>query len=124
MENNNIIMISGDAFKRMLEDAAYAGAKKALAEAGTCQTIHKERLSLKDAAAYITEKSGVGMSSAHLKTLLYKGDVVCSKINGKLSFLAKDLDFWIEKNAQSFDQSLIRAAQELNKSVRRKIKTA
>lgn len=117
---DNIIMIPGNLFKQMMTDAAYEGARKALAEIGTNNTMPKERLSLKDAASYISTKTGVGMSHDHLKKLGYKGEIRYSKINGKLSFLPQDLDSWIEQHAQSSDRSLEDAAREIAKSARRK----
>lgn len=113
------MMISGSAFKQMLADAAYEGAKKALAEVTTCNKPQKEWLSLKDAVAFLDAK-GISMSAGHLKNLTYRDEIPSYKINRKLSFSPHDLESWIERNAQSARQSLENAACELANSARRK----
>ena len=113
------MMISGSTFKQMLADAAYEGAKKALAEVGTCNKPQKEWLSLKDAVAFLDDK-GVSMSVGHLKNLTYRDEIPSYKINRKLSFLPQDLELWIARNAQANRQSLENAGRELAKSAGRK----
>ncbi len=116
---DNIMMISGNAFKQMLAEAAYEGAKKALNEIGTQDKVRKEWLSLKDAVSFLSDK-GISISMGHLKNLTYRDEIPSYKINRKLSFLPQDLELWVERNAQSSRQSLEDAACGLARSAQRK----
>ena len=113
------MMISGSAFRQMLADAAYEGAKKALNEIGTRDKVRKEWLPLKDAVAFLAEK-GISVSAGHLKNLTYRDEIPSYKINRRLSFLPQDLELWIERNARSSRQSFENAARELVRSARKK----
>lgn len=113
------MMISESVFKQMIAEAAYEGAKKALADIGSRDEVHKDSLSAKEAIAFLDTK-GVPMSEGHLKNLRYNGKIPAYTVNRKLRFLRRDLELWIERNINYDLQSMENAERILTKSARRK----
>lgn len=115
-------MISESVFKQIIAEAAYEGAKKALAEVGSRHEEPyepKAYLSKEEAIAFL-DKKGVPMSLGHLKNLRCRGEIPAFIINNKLRFLQSDLELWLTHNVKSDLQSLENAERVLAESAWRK----